>query len=205
MTVRRGAAWGTLGPAPDGLVLVRTDAELGAIVNAARSTGTPLPPCGLLGGDLMRTVGGTGDAGRFDGVVVAMPVDIVRVRVDDERTAWFASHLVARASWWRGPLVAAMNAEFLGDWDVAPRGHPDDGRVGLVEVSARFGVRQRWAARRRLPAGTHVPHPDIATREVAAATLDLSAPTPLQLDGVVWGRARRLELTVEPDVLTVVV
>ncbi len=60
MTVRKGEAWGRTGPAPAGLVEVRSDAELHELVNDRRRAGAPIPPVGLLGGDLCRTLGGTG-------------------------------------------------------------------------------------------------------------------------------------------------
>jgi hypothetical protein len=206
MTIRRGDAWGVVGPVPRGLVIVASDAELRRVVCAARDARATVPPCGLVGGDLMRTIGGTGDASRFDaGEVVAMSVDVVRVTTDEGRVSWFVAHLVARRSWWRGRVVAAMNAELLGRWDVAPRSHPNDGRVDVLELSARLGPRQRWAVRRRLPSGAHLPHPDIAVRAGPSVVVDLERPVPLQLDGVAWGRARRVELTVEPDALTVCV
>ena len=63
-----------------------------------------------------------------------------------------------------GPIVAVMNVDRLGRWDVAPRAHPNDGALDVVEVDAAMGVRARWQARRRLPTGTHVPHPAIRTR-----------------------------------------
>lgn len=205
MTIRRGEEWGTTGRAPAGVVVVRSDAELGAIVRTAREAGTTIPPCALLGGDLMRTAGGAGDEQRLASEVVVMPVDIVRVEADDRPASWFVAHLVARRWWWRGPVTAAMNAEFIGSWDVAPRGHPNDGRVDIVEVSERLGVRQRWVARRRLATGTHVPHPHIATRSAPSATIRLPARTRLWLDGVEWGTASQVVLTVEPDALVVCV
>ena len=67
MTVRRGEDWGSVGPAPPGLVLVSTDREVRRLVTAARRDGREPPPVGLLGGDLCRAVGGRGRRERFDG------------------------------------------------------------------------------------------------------------------------------------------
>lgn len=203
MTVERGATWGRPGSLPDDGVVVRSDAEARAVVERARRAGAPIPVLGLAGGDLCRTVGGTGDEGRLRSAeAVLLPVDLGAVLVDG-RLHWFVAHLVARSSWWRGRIIAAMNAEFHGTWDVAPRSHPNDGRLDVLDV--RLGLTDRWKAWRRLPSGTHVPHPDIDVRRTGAVQLDLRPPLSVWLDGVPVGPARTLSIRVEPDALTVVV
>jgi hypothetical protein len=203
VTVRKGQAWGTTGPLPAGAVRVGSDAEAGAVVDAARRTGQVPPPLALLGGDLCRTLGGRGDPARFDHDDVSLlPVDLGHVLVDGE-PYWFVAHLVARRSWWWGRVLAAMNAQYLGFWDVAPRSHPGDGLLDLLD--ARLPVGDRLKARSRLPAGTHVPHPAIAERRVAEADIDLDRPTPIWLDGVRLAPARHLAIRVEPDALLCIV
>ena len=65
MTVEKGRAWGTPGPLPDDAVVVHSDAEARQVLEDARRTHRPFPALGLLGGDLCRTLGGTGDAARL--------------------------------------------------------------------------------------------------------------------------------------------
>jgi hypothetical protein len=203
VTIERGEPWGVPGVLPPDGVVVRSDAEARAVVTAARRAGEPVPPLGLLGGDLCRALGGTGDEARLrSGAAAVLPVDLGAVLVDG-RLHWFVAHLVARRSWWRGRVVAVMNAQHLGSWDVAPRGHPNDGRVDVLDGDLPLG--QRWQARRRLPLGTHVPHPNIAERHVSAVQLDLGAGTHVWLDGEDLGTARALAVRVEPDALTCVV
>jgi hypothetical protein len=205
VTIRRGETWGTTGGLPPGGVVVAGDAEARRVVEAARRAGEPVPPLGLLGGDLCRTLGGRGDRGRLAGPDAAvLPVDLGSVLLDG-RQHWFVAHLVVRRSWWRGRIVAAMNAEFLGSWDVAPRGHPDDGVLDLLDVAAAMPLTDRLRARRRLPAGAHLPHPDIAVSRRAAAQYEFPRPEPVWLDGEPVGEARRLSVRVEPDALVCVV
>lgn len=205
MAVRKGEAWGEPGPLPADGVVVRSDAEARAVISAARRAGEPPPPLGLLGGDLCRTVGGRGDERRLHGPdAVRLPVDLGEALVDG-RIHWFVAHLVARRSWWRGPLLAAMNAQWLGDWDVAPRAHPGDGRLEVVEVDPSMGPGERWKARRRLPSGAHLPHPAITTGRATALQRHLEPPLDVHLDGEPVGRARDLSVRVEPDALLVVV
>ena len=97
-----------------------------------------------------------------------------------------------------------MNAEHLGRWDVAPRSHPGDGLLDAFDVTMPLG--ERLKARTRLRSGTHVPHPGIAQRRVAALQVDLDPATPVWLDGERLERpARSLSIRVEPAALTCVV
>jgi hypothetical protein len=204
VTIRKGEAWGGVGPLPDGAVGGRSDAELHRLVPEARSAGRALPSIALLGGSLMRAVGGTGDERRLVGEVAVLPVDLVRVEFD-ATTTWSAAHVIARRGWWRGPILAAMNAEFVGAWDVTPRGHPNDGRVDLLEVSAAMSVRDRLRARGRLTAGTHLPHPAISVRQTPSVERTFERPMRVWVDGVPMGSTGSLRLTVEPDALVVCV
>ncbi len=205
MTIRKGEAWGEPGALPGDGVVVHSDAEARRVVEAARRAGERPPPLGLAGGDLCRTLGGRGDVGRQRGRdSMRVPVDLGSVLVDG-RQHWFVAHLVARRSWWRGRIVAAMNAEFVDGLDVAPRAHPNDGVLDLIDVSPSMGFADRFKARRRLPVGTHVPHPDISQSRRSAVQIDFDGPTPVWLDGERIGTARTLSLRVEPDALICVV
>ena len=123
----------------------------------------------------------------------------------DGRQHWFVAHLVARRSWWRGRIVAGMNAEFVGPWDVAPRAHPNDGLLDVLDVSPAMPPLDRLRARGRLPSGSHVPHPAIAVARRSALQLAFDRPTPVWLDGEAVGEGRNLSLRVEPDALICVV
>ena len=203
MTIRKGDAWGSPGRLPADGVVVGSDAAARAVVTAARRAGEPVPALGLTGGDLARTCGSTGDEARLrSDDAQQLPVDLGEVLVDGA-LHFFVAHLVARRSWWRGRVVAAMNAQYLGDWDVAPRSHPNDGRLDLVDADLSLG--DRWKARSRLRSGTHVPHPDIRERRITAVQLDLDPGTTVWLDGERIGPARALSIRCVPDALTVVV
>jgi YegS C-terminal NAD kinase beta sandwich-like domain len=205
VTVRRGEAWGEAGGLPPRAVVVASDVEARRVVEAARRAGEAPPPLALAGGDLCRTLGGRGDQGRWErGEAVQVPVDLGSVLLDG-RQVWFVAHLVVRRSWWRGRVVAAMNAQFLGSWDVAPQAHPGDGRLDVVDAAAELSLVDRLKARRRLPAGGHVPHPQIKVTRRPAVQLELAAGTPVWLDGEPEGEARTLSLRLEPGALTCIV
>jgi hypothetical protein len=203
VTVERGTAWGRPGPLPDDGVVVHDDRQARAIVEAHRRDNQPLPVLGLLGGDLARTLGSTGDEARLrSSSAMTFTVDVGAALIDG-RLHWFVAHLIARRSWWRGRVVAVMNAQWLGRYDLGPRAHPGDGRVDVSDGDLTLS--DRLKARKRLPLGTHVPHPDIATRSVTAWQTDFDPPLRVWLDGDDLGHARHLSVRVEPDALTVVV
>jgi hypothetical protein len=203
VTVRKGEQWGSPGALPPEGVVVRTDAEARAAITLARRRDEPLPVLGLAGGDLARTCGATGDEARLRSPEAQqLPVDLGEVLVDGS-LHFFVAHLVARRSWWRGRVTVAMNAQYLGRWDVAPRSHPNDGRLDLLDGDLSLG--DRFKARARLASGTHVPHPGITERRVKAVQLDLDRGTTVWLDGERLGPARSLSIRTVPDAVTVVV
>lgn len=202
MTVEKGKAWGEAAPLPDDGVVVPGDAEARAVLERARRAGRPFPALGLLGGDLCRTLGGTGDEARLRSPrAVAFPVDLGEVLVDG-RLHLFVAHLVAHTRLWTHAFVA-MNAQWRGGWNLGPRAHPGDGLLDTYQARLSLGALGR--VRSRLHHGTHLPHPGIEERRTAARQVDLGRRLPIELDGETVGRGRVLSVRVEPDALTVVV
>lgn len=202
MTIRKGEAWGEAAQSPSDLRVVPTDRDAREWLLAHRGREREPLPVGLGGGDLARTLGG-GRPGRFPGVVVKAPVDVLRVETNDGRCTWAVAHLVARRSWWRGEVFFAMNAQFLGEYDVAPRSHPNDGKVDTLLVGGSMSGRERLQARTRARTGTHLPHPKLTVRHTEQAAVQFQRPLVVWVDGVRWGTASALTITVEPDALTV--
>jgi len=201
VTIRRGRPWGEQVQSPDFLRVVPTDRDAREWVLAAREAGSEMHPVGLGGGDMARTLGG-GTPGRFPGPVVSAPIDVLRVEADD-RTTWAVAHVVARRGWWRGEVWMAMNAQFLGQYDVAPRSHPNDGKVDVVHVQPAMPMRARRQARERARTGTHLPHPQLHATQSASVTATFERPLVVWVDGVRWGTATDITVTCEPDALTI--
>ena len=151
-------------------------------------------PIGVSGGDLYRSVGAPGERES----VMRLPIDALRVTVDGASHLAVA-HVVMRRSWWRGGIIVIMNVDHLGEWNVAPRAHPNDGRFDVLEVDRHMTLRARLQALRRLRQGTHLPHPRIATRTGTEATWRFGRPQRLWLDGVRAGSVRQFSVVIEPD------
>jgi hypothetical protein len=203
MTIKPDEPWGRVVARPRGLVDAHSDAELASLLAVPGDRTCP----GVIarGGDLAKTLGAPTVDRRT--TVNELPVDLVEVRAG-AATVTACAHVVIRSpwwrgGWWRGPIVLVMNAEFIDEWDVAPRGHPNDGRLEVFEVDATFGVRQRVEALRRLPAATHVPHPAITTRSIRSATWNFTRPMTVVVDGRRQPTARAVSVTVVADAATV--
>lgn len=191
MTIRPGEEWGRRVSRPAGLRVFSTDAALAAAVAA-----DPAGEYAVSGGDLHRSLGSPAVGERTE--LQRVTIDLLRVDADGREHVAVA-HAVLRRSWWRGRTIAAMNVDHLGGWCVAPRAHPNDGRLDVVEAGPGLSFRDRIKARSRLPHGTHVPHPeiDVSSRDRVAWTF--AEPLGLWLDAVRQGSARRVTVRVEPD------
>ena len=200
MTIKPNEEWGSEVERPVGLRVAAGDAELARLLAE-----DPVAPVAVTGGDLFRTIGGRPIADRP--VLRALPLDVMRVTLDAAAPVLAVSHVVVRSpwwrgGWWRGPVTVVMNAEFVGEWDVAVRGHPNDGRVECFDLDAATSARQRRAIAVRLPTGSHLPHPGISRRPGREHLLEFDRPMRVLVDGSARGTARRIEVRVEADAAT---
>jgi hypothetical protein len=195
VTIGPGDEWGRPIASPAHVHVATSDADVVRMLHD-----DPAGSVMVAGGDLARTLGTPPPEPRA--TVLELPIDLLEVTTD--RGAEVAcAHVVIRSSWsrggwWHGPVIAVMNAQFLGDWDVAPRGHPNDGRVEVVEATA-LTWRDRLAVRRRLPHGTHMPHPGITVRPLRAASWEFSRGRVASIDGATPFPTRTLSIRVLPD------
>lgn len=189
MVIEKGREWGESIERPDELRVAGSDAELAALLGADRRA-----PITVRDGDIYRSLGSP----RVRNPVQRLPMDLLHVTVDDRRLDAVA-HVVARRSWWFGGLAGAFNVGGYGGWNAAPRAHPNDGRLDVIEVDSAMTLRERWQARSRLASGMHVPHPRIAQRRATSVDWDFSRPVDVSVDAGEPIRATRVSLTVEPD------
>ncbi len=202
MTIEKGQIWGWSAPLPSDGVIVRDDAEARFVLERAHAEGRPYPVLGVLGGDLGRTLAAPGDESRLrSSDAMTFPLDLGQVLVDG-RLHLFVAHLVARSPLWTRAVVA-MNAQWVGPWNLGPRAHPNDGVLDTFD--SRLALGDLWKVRHRLPTGTHLPHPGIKARRANAISFELDKPLSVWLDGEVVDRGRTLSVRVEPDALLVVV
>jgi hypothetical protein len=199
MTIRKGEPWGEPAVCPTDLRVVTSDREVRDWVIWHRTRGQAIRELGIAGGDLARTCGG-GSGGHPSAARVT--VDVMSVTLDDNEPTWGVAHVVARRQWFADELVMVMNAEFYGAYDVAPRSHPNDGKLDVLRVDPAMGWRDRLRARDRARTGSHLPHQHLSTRSLADVDLHFDQRMVVWIDGVRCGTAGRLRVSAEPDALT---
>ncbi len=200
MTIEKGEDWGGRGRLPADAPVVDADAALAA----SWSADDPDRVVGLLAGDLHRTVGGRGTVQQLRNEErTVLPIDIGILTLPDGTERPFVAHVVRRRRFWAGTTLAVMNASFVGEWNVAPRGHPNDGRLDVVEAKLSFSDRRKAAS--RLPAGAHVPHPDISIRRLKRGTFEVASGDRLIVDGEPITASGQIEWTVVPDALSILI
>lgn len=222
MTIEKGQPWGTAGSlAPDAPVFDHDRAAGRFLSSCLAELGTADPPeFGLTGGDLHRSLGAprhSGDDLRA-GTATRFPIDVA-ILTTDAGTDVAVAHLVAtadrRGRLWHGRSVVVVNGSFVGDFDLGPRAHPNDGRLDLTDGALPPG--QRRAGRRRARTGTHLPHPDLRARRVTEYRFGADADAGpglvgatgeslyLRIDGDLLGRVTTFSVRCLPDAAIVVV
>jgi hypothetical protein len=214
--LRHGQPWGHAAAGPPDVEIKGDDADLA--VGGTERPGELVRFRPSSRSDLARALGlGPARAGTTEVAVDALAVRIGGAGGDDlaavnavvlgaapDRLSWgvrssrVAVHVDGRP-WFTGraTTVVVANGQFLRGTDLVPRGHPGDGWAE-VQVYA-LGQRERAEMRRRLPTGTHVPHPRIAGGRAQRVEVDVAGHRlPLEVDGHPHGRSDRLEVTLVP-------
>ena len=204
MVIQRGQSWGSEGIAVHDLVWASSDVELAKHISAGRKD------VAVSGGDMWRTIGSRSRRVLPGETAMCLPIDVMHVEYQnvtgDRLTKMAVANVVVRPAnvrggWLRGEISVVANAQFLRKWDVAPRGHPNDGRVELTQVSRAMGLRQRWAARSRLRTGTHLPHPLINAKSVPSfvTNFDEGSQQVLWIDQQRIGQVKNVTIEVISD------
>jgi hypothetical protein len=199
MVVKRGGEWGTAVATPVDARVVSTDRAVADLVAGA----APRPPL-VRGGDLHRSLGSP----RARVATRRLPIDVIRVTAEGW-TATAVAHVIVRRrgrlGWWRGRILAVLNVDHIGEWDAAPRAHPNDGWLDVVDVDGSMSVRARWQVWRRLRSGSHVPHPEITVRRIRAEAFSFDAAVGVWIDGVERSMVRALRVEIDADAALVYV
>lgn len=191
MPIEKGQEWGSAGALPADAAAAKTDAALAALLANGATHARPT------GGDLARTLGVSAASLRRE-TAMLLPIDAIHVSLDGVSHRCVANVVIGHP---RRPDIVVANAAFLDEWNVAPRAHPGDGKVDIVTFD--LGVVDWFKARKRLPTGSHVPHPDITTRSVPRWERTFPRPVAVRLDGIASGRARQIDVVVDPDAIVV--
>jgi len=202
VTIRKHSDYGRSAPLPPGSPIASCDAELRSVVCAAWSEHRLPITVGLLGGDVCRTLGGSGDVTRLQtSEALTVPVDLPIAVIDGTEYPFVAHLLIGRP--FAKNFVVAMNAQWLGTLDLGPRSHPGDGLIDVT--SGTLPWTQRRLARRRALSGTHLPHPALKHRRTSHERFAFTSPVAVQIDSLLHLRTTEIEIRVEPDAFFAVV
>ncbi len=194
MTIRPGEEWGTRVPSPDTLVVAEDDHDA--------ATHAPGEPFALVRGDMHRALGHPG-LPRRNSECTRVSIDALECTVhtnDGTVTVRLAFSSVTVGSWWRGEHTVVSNSGFLGDLNIAPRSHPNDGVAEVFRMDGRMSFKQRLIARRRARTGTHLPHPLLSVSRGSSVSLERRGPRErLSLDGRAVTNWSRVDVKVIPD------
>ncbi len=225
MTIEKGKDWGSRGIVPADAPVVDSDAGLASLFSveiaedgAAAISGpalvgliadpTPSPKPQMASNGLAKTLSARGSAEALRGnerTIVPIDLGVVTLSRPGPETMRIvmASSLVISSRFWAGVTEGAMNAAFLGDWNVTPTGHPNDGRFDVVRVE--MSMADRLKARSRLTSGTHLPHPDISIRRLKNATFVPAPSARVRVDGHPYGACVEVAVSVIPDAVLVAI
>jgi hypothetical protein len=176
--IKRGEQWGVPTTRMQADVIVNGDIELSLSATDRRLI--------VNGGDIAHSLGDppapvVGDS------CTEVSIDALRISITlkngSTQTRIAASHVLI-GDWLRGRLVCVSNSGFIGQKNVSPRAHPNDGLFDLMTINPSMGIQQRLRARKKSLLGTHTPHPLVETSR--ARSIEFSSRTrsePLRVDG----------------------
>lgn len=157
MTIRRGEQWGRSASVPRDVVRLGSDAELAQT--------DPSRVVVLSGGDIWESIGRP-DPRDADEPCTIVEIDAMVCHVvmrDGSDLHIVAASSVEIGSWIRPGqrYVCVTNSGIVRGRRLAPRAHPNDGRLAVMSVDATMSARQRLLSRRLARTGSHLPHPSI--------------------------------------------
>jgi hypothetical protein len=215
--LRRGDPWGHAASGPPDLDVAGDDADLAAVTMRDRGALVRFRPSPR--SDIARALGlGPASTGATEVAIDALEIDAddcavnaVVLGAPPDRLRWIARapDITVRVDgrpWFRGraTTVVVASGQFLRGADVVPRGHPGDGWAE-VQVYA-LTRRARRPMRRRLPTGTHVPHPGIRAGRARRVEVEVAGRAlTVEVDGRPRGRTTRLGVTLVPAAVRLLV
>ena len=200
MVIEKGAEWGEPAPGFEAKTWTSVDELAAAALDGLRRGRSIEALVAPEHTDLLAQLGLVGP--RQPAERHRYPFDLGVVVGDDEVERPFLTHILAHRPLWAGEFAVVMNVGWRGNWYLGPRAHPND---GLADITVgRLSWRQRLAARRRVPTGSHLPHPDLQYLRRPQWGHEFPTPVRLEVDGRRCGSTRTLSVRIEPDCLAVV-
>jgi hypothetical protein len=204
MTIRKGEGWGVRISTPTSIRRAHSDADL------SQCSRTDF--VSLTDGDIHRTLGSPRPIQK-EAECTLLPIDALQIRVG--RSDGSEQHVIAASRVEIGSLlspirrrrfVCVSNGGIVNGRNLAPRAHPNDGRLDVMTIEATMTFRHRLTARKKAVTGTHLPHPRISVRQDDAFSFQkISTGERLSIDGVAIKDWTDVSISILPDYWQVVV
>ena len=176
--ITRGEQWGVPTTRTHEDIVVTGDRELASSSSDRRLI--------VRTGDIARSLGDPA-VPQVDANCIEVPIDALRVIIslhNGTSISMIASSHVVIGNWIQGRLICVSNSGFIGNRNVSPRAHPNDGFFDVMTLRPSMGIQQRIRARHKSILGTHTPHPFVETSR--AKTIEYSSASrseSLRVDG----------------------
>ncbi|MFM8954990.1 MAG: hypothetical protein ACKOH9_04280 [Actinomycetota bacterium] len=204
MTIKRGQDWGQLVERPDRLHVFDDDSSFGSFLSDNRALDWSSMNFAILKSEAARDLGLSG-ARTDSSQMLRTSFDLIEVQaqVGDLRiTRFLVGQAVLGNGFFRGRTVGVFNVSFHAGRDWAPRAHPNDGKMDVVEFAKDMKFAQRFAAYRKLKTGSHLPHPDVSYHQSTAYEYDDLRATRLTVDSLDLGAVKTCTFQVIVDAVT---
>ena len=203
MTIRKGQEWGHFEERPSDLQLVADDVAACEVVSKCVIESSSTLNLSILKSDMARTLGITG-ATNLNSQMLCTRFDVIEatyVLTKSEETIrrCFIGRAFISEKLFFGRTIAVLNSSFVGNRDWAPKAHPNDGKLDLVELDSSMNIRQRLTAHRLMKSGSHLPHPQIRYNQLSEYEYATDRSASLSIEGVRIGSIRHCFFRVLPD------
>jgi hypothetical protein len=203
MTIRKGQEWGHFESRPADLQVVADDFSASELISSQTlDVKSPLQ-LSIIKSGLTRTLG-VKNAPHHNQQMLCTKFDVIEanfVTVNSDKVIrrCFVGHAFVRSNPFFGQTIAILNTSFIGNRDWAPRAHPNDGKLDIVELDSSMNIRQRLTAFRLMKSGSHLPHPKIRYTQVNEYVIDCQFSASISIEGVRLGAIKKCDFKVLPD------
>jgi len=206
MTIGKNEKWGTVVSCPPGLPLFSSSRSLSVFLTQHSELLQSSSPfeCRLYARNFHTLLG---LKRKRSEQCLRIPIDVVRVEGAKcgARFSFVAIDTILLTTRFPfGEYLLLTNSGFWWGRRFAPRAHPNDGKMDVVEIDENMTFRQRFLGFRRAKWSTHLPHPQIAYEQ--RVTVDWrGGERRLWIDGRRLPRVSELYAQVLPDALVLYV
>ena len=203
MTISKGQEWGRFEERPTDLQVAADDFSAGQLITDQILNLASPPNISITKSGLTRTLGIKNASHRND-QMLCTKFDVIEAvytsaNSDTATRRCFIGHANIYQKYFLGQIIAILNTSFIGNRDWAPKAHPNDGKLDVVELDGSMSSRQRLTAFRLMKSGSHLPHPKIRYTQKTEYVFIGEKSASMSIDGIRIGSIRRCVFRVLPD------